>query len=88
MYNKSFIIPPGETIEELMHNRHITSKNVMTKLNMNRAEFKNLINGKIEIKDDIAEKLSEIFAIPKTFWINLERNYRGELYEQQKVSQT
>lgn len=83
MTDKDLIIPPGETVKELMQQYNVTSKNLASKLNMSQAEFKQFLDGdpKInKITKEIATTLSEVFnGIPGRFWLKLDNNYREEL---------
>ena len=79
MVYKDIIIPPGETIIDLLEERNISKSKFMTTCGFDKNEFGQLINGDIEVTYGIAFKLSEFFKLPIMFWLNLERRYRDEL---------
>lgn len=74
-----YIIPPGETIKELLESRNITQLDLSLKTGINKKTINEIINGKAPISISTAQKLEYVFNIPASFWNNLERNYRETL---------
>lgn len=81
-----YIIPPGETIKELIFERNIKKKDVAQYLGMTGVELNRLLRGATAINENIAVKLEEIFEISKTFWLNLQKNYEEDLEKPQIVT--
>lgn len=77
--NGFIVIPPGETIKEVMENNSITKNQLQQKLCISLDTLEDLLEGDIPLTEHIAEQLEAIFDIDKQFWINLEENYRKEL---------
>ncbi len=74
-----YIIPPGETIKELLESRNITQLDLSLKTGINKKTINEIINGKAPISISTAQKLEYVFNIPASFWNNLERNYQETL---------
>ncbi|MBQ3414395.1 MAG: helix-turn-helix domain-containing protein [Clostridia bacterium] len=77
--NREDIIPPGETIKELLELYNYTQLDLANKLNMEIKTVNGILNGKAPITVDTANKLELILNIDAIFWNNLEYNYRKKL---------
>lgn len=66
---------PGETIKELLETNKITENEFSNLINLNIENVSKLLNGNLIITNELALKLENVFNIPTSFWINLEKNY-------------
>ena len=71
--------PPGASLQEALLYRGIKKKYFAKQMKMTKQQFKDLINGDIELTHEIATKLEELIGIPSHFWIKLEKIYREKL---------
>ena len=69
-YKPDYAVKPGDTIIELM------CTNLAQKLRLDEDSFSSIVFGYEPITEKVAEKLEEEFGISKSFWLNLEKNYR------------
>lgn len=83
MYSNDNIIaiPPGETIKEEIEFTGLSIKNLAKELDISIIDANKLLDGEIELTENLAEKLENVLGISKQFWINLEANYRVKLKE-------
>jgi HTH-type transcriptional regulator/antitoxin HigA len=80
MRNKNVIaIPPGATIREQLENRGMMQKEFALRMGLSEKHVSRLINGKVELTQDVALKLEFVLGIPAAFWNNLEAIYREQL---------
>ena len=69
-------IPPGETIREQLENRGMNQKEFSQRMDMSEKHISRLINGKVELTQDMALRLEAVLGLPANFWNNLETQYR------------
>ena len=77
--NEEYIIPPGETILELLEVNSMTQLDLSYKTGINKKTINEIIKGKASITPATALKLEYVFNIPASFWNNLENGYRASL---------
>lgn len=78
--SKTYIaIPPGETIKEQLDDRGMTQKEFADRMGMTQKHISQLINGKVSLTPETADKLEMVLGIPAKFWIRLEASYRDKL---------
>jgi len=75
-YMPNYAIPPGDTLREVLEGRKMTQKELAAKLGMSHEHLNRIIRGIAPITLSTAWKLEIILGIPRTFWNNLEKNYR------------
>ena len=76
----SFIaIPPGVTIKEKLHDRGLNQKEFAIRMNMSEKHISRLINGEVQLTQDVARRLELVLGMPAKFWNNLEAIYREKL---------
>lgn len=73
------VIPPGETIKELLLDKGMDIVQFAEKMGVSIPYAENLLEGKAEITPYIATKLEEVLGVPDNFWNRLEAIYRSEL---------
>lgn len=88
MIPKELIIPPSETLLDLINDRGISKKDLSIITGVSRKYIYSLFNNKEKITNEFAYKLQYIFNIEPSFWINLQRNYDNELLEYQTMHST
>ena len=78
--SKTFIaIPPGMTIKEVLEDRHMTQKELATRMDMSEKHISKLINGEVPLTQDVAIRLERVFGVEASFWNGLEANYREKI---------
>ena len=80
----NFLIPPGETIAEVLAERGMTQTELAEKAGVSPAYLSGVIAGKEEISAEFACELERVFHVSQSFWMNLQANYNGQLREAEK----
>lgn len=73
------LIHPGETISDLLEERKMTQNDLAFLTNVSQSYTNNVFVGKERISEQFAIMLEQVFDIPKSFWLNLQKNYDDEL---------
>lgn len=76
---KTIAIPPGDTIKEQIIDRGISQKEFAARMNMSEKHISQLINGDVQLTQDVANRLEMVLGIPAYFWNNLEAIYRAAI---------
>ncbi|MGB4263213.1 MAG: HigA family addiction module antitoxin [Fervidobacterium sp.] len=76
---KTVAIPPGATILEQLETRGMTQKEFAKRMGMSEKHISRLINGHVELTQDMALRLESVLGVPASFWNNLEAIYREKL---------
>ena len=80
MHSKNTIaIPPGATIREQLENRGMMQKEFALRMGLSEKHISRLINGQVELTQDVALRLESVLGVPASFWNNLESIYREKL---------
>lgn len=80
MHSKNTIaIPPGATIREQLESRGMTQKEFALRMGLSEKHISHLINGQVELTQDVALRLESVLGLPASFWNNLESIYREKL---------
>lgn len=74
--NTFIAIPPGMTIKEVLEDRHMTQKELATRMDMSEKHISKLINGEVPLTQDVAMRLERVFGVEASFWNGLEAAYR------------
>lgn len=72
-------IPPGATIREQLDNRGMSQKEFALRMGLSEKHISHLINGHVELTQDVALRLESVLGVPASFWNNLESIYREKL---------
>lgn len=72
-------IPPGATIKEQLEDRKMTQKEFAHRMDLSEKHVSKLINGEVQLTNDVALRLEFVLGIPARFWNNLESLYREKL---------
>lgn len=79
-HSKNIIaIPPGATIREQIENRGMKQKELALRMDLSEKHISRLINGQVELTQDVSLRLESVLGIPANFWNNLEIIYREKL---------
>lgn len=79
MQSKHYIaIPPGATIKEQLEDRGMTQKEFAERMGLSEKHTSKLINGEVQLTQDVALKLASVLGLPAKFWNNLERTFREQ----------
>lgn len=84
VFEPDYVIPPGETLLELLEYNDMTQNELATRLGISKKTVNEIIKGKAPISYGTAEKLEFVFGVDASFWNNLEKNYREQLAESEK----
>lgn len=76
LHGKSVIaVPPGATIREQLEIRGMSQREFAKRMGMTEKHISHLINGKVELSQDVALRLESVLGVPAKFWNNLEAIY-------------
>ncbi|HCD06815.1 MAG TPA: helix-turn-helix domain-containing protein [Lactobacillus sp.] len=81
---KTIAVPPGATIKEQLNNRQMSQKEFAIRMDMSEKHISCLINGKVELTFDVAQRLESVLGIPAKAWSELELRYRERLARVQR----
>lgn len=87
IFEPDYIVPPGETINELLEHYNMTQKELSRRIDLAQKTVNEIVKGKAPITYETASKLENVFGIEASFWNNLEKNYREQLAEKDKREQ-
>lgn len=71
--------PPGSTIREQLRDRGMSQKEFCKRMDMSEKHISRLINGEVQLTQDMARRLELVLGVPASFWNNLEAIYREKL---------
>ena len=78
-YEDLLPLAPGATIRKQMQSIEMNEQELAEKLDA-EVEFVNkLLEGHVDIDEELALELEKIFGISASFWLNLEASYREQL---------
>lgn len=78
---KQLLCPPGLTIQETIDALDMSQAELAERMGRPKEKINELIKGKIALSTDTAFQLERVLGIPSSFWLNMEREYRDELYK-------
>lgn len=70
---------PGNTIEETLYEKGIDLPLFILKMGLPMQQINDLLEGKLPINTDIANKLEAVLNVPANYWLNREMIYREKL---------
>lgn len=70
------VLPPGETILDITEERGWTQSELAKRLGYSEKHVSQLINGKVPITLDAAQRLERVLGSTSDFWLALEANYQ------------
>lgn len=72
-------IPPGETIKGLLYANKILFDDYAKYVELSSDSAEDLLEGRLELTNDVAKKLETLVCVPADFLIKLENRYREKL---------
>lgn len=78
-FEPDYAIPPMETLKEVLEDRMVTLSVLSRMTGLDYEVILEVMEVRRQIDETIAGKLGEALDIPKTFWLNLEKNYQEAL---------
>lgn len=81
-YENVIAFHPTSYIEDFLKDSSISIEEFANKLNIPADE---IIDGTLDITDDIALKLSDYFKTSTSFWININNTYKEKILEIDKL---
>lgn len=78
-YSPDTVSPPGETLEEILDARGMSQAELAERTGRPKKTINEIVKGKAAITAETAIQLERVLAIPASFWIAREQNYREAL---------
>ena len=75
-YEPDVVSPPGETLEEMLEERHMTQKELAQRMGRPLKTINEIIKGKAAITADTALQLERVLGVSASFWNQREAHYR------------
>ena len=80
MRSSSYIAtPPGATIREQLNDRNMSQKEFAARMDLSEKHISKLINGEVQLTQEVALRLEMVLGVPAKFWNNLEAIYREKI---------
>lgn len=83
-YEELIAFHPGYYVKDYLEDQGITQEELAKRLQTSPKNISDLVNGKINLTDEMAMKLSIVFGTSSTMWLNLNRKYIEKRLEIQK----
>ena len=71
--------PPGFTVKEMIDDRGITEGQLAVRMGKDETFVRDLIEGEVELTQEVAQQLESELGMNARFWLNLERLYHEAL---------
>ncbi len=75
-FSPDWSLPPGESILDVAEERGWTQAELAQRLGYSEKHVSQLINGRVPLTVDAAQRLERVFGSTMEFWLNLEANYQ------------
>jgi HTH-type transcriptional regulator / antitoxin HigA len=76
---------PGETIADILEEQNLSRDTFAARIGFKTTEIKNLLEGRLKLTDEIAQRLEVALGIPATFWIKRESQYTEDVSRLQRA---
>lgn len=86
-YEELIIFHPGYYVKDFIEDQGITQEEMAKRLQVTPKYVSELVNGKINLTDEMALKLSVVFGTSVTMWLNLNKKYIEKKLEIEKRKQ-
>jgi len=80
-FTPEWISPPGDTITDAIEERDWTQAQLAERLGYTEKHVSLLINAKVPITEESAQKLSRVIGSTPEFWLRREAQYRAQLVQ-------
>ena len=87
-FEPEIAIPPASTVREMMEVKGIDAAELARQLGWSPSQLDDLFHAQEVITAATAEQLERVFDLPRSFWLNLERNYRWDLARLERAAVT
>jgi HTH-type transcriptional regulator/antitoxin HigA len=74
-----WVSPPGETVEDLLEERHWSQAELAERTGLTRKHINDLVRGRAAISADTASRLDKVLGGTAQFWLTREAHYRAAL---------
>lgn len=78
-YQPDYAVPPGETIQELLEINELTLEELSEQTGIDQEQLYDVVQQGRALTEGTVDKIAIILGVPKSFLMNLERNYRETL---------
>jgi plasmid maintenance system antidote protein VapI len=75
-YDPDWVVHPGETLAEWLQYARMDAGIAVALYGFDETEIAGVLDGTVEIDEDLAAKLADLTGIPARFWLALEHNFR------------
>lgn len=76
-YNANYKVGPGDYLMEVLKSNEISKEYLAYLSGITINEIDNILDNKVGISLDFAEKLEQIFKIDRVIWLNISKRYFG-----------
>ena len=83
-YEELIAFHPGYYIKDYIEEQGIMQEEFAKRLQTTPKYVSDLVNGRINLTDEMALKLSSVFGTSETMWLNLNKNYIEKKLEIEK----
>ena len=80
-FTPQWVSPPGDTIVDAIEERDWTQAQLAERLGYTEKHVSLLINAKVPITEESAQKLSRVIGSTPEFWLRREAQYRAQLVQ-------
>ena len=84
-YKDTVVFHPGYYIADIIEDMEISKAEFATRMGITVKTLSKLINGQINISNDLAKKLSVMMGTSPEIWLNLQNAYDQKLIEIERV---
>lgn len=84
-FSPNWVSAPGHTISDILTERGISKGDFSRQLGITSTVAKGLLDGRIEITNDLAEMLETVIGSSKSFWLKRDELYRNDLAKIQET---
>ena len=78
-FASDWVSPPGDTLLDMLEERGWSQAELAERLDYSAKHVSLLINGKVALSEDAAQRLSSVLGAPVGFWLTREAQYRERL---------
>ena len=83
-YEELIAFHPGYYMKDYIEEQGITQEEFAKRLQTTPKYVSDLVNGRINLTDEMALKMSSVFGTSETMWLNLNKNYIEKKLEIEK----
>ncbi|GAA5269326.1 ImmA/IrrE family metallo-endopeptidase [Vibrio cholerae] len=87
-FNPDWVSPPGDTIIDLMDEVGLSIEELSKQIGLPKSKGQSLIEGELDIGDQLASRLEATFDVSKKFWLSRENAYRKHIVKQEEINRT